>query len=769
MSTPAVQARRLRPNRLRWVGVGVALGLVVGAAPVTADPALAAGQASSTRNARPGAPTALQVADFACPASGVVPIGTMTPTFSAVYPDADSTQSLTGHYEWIEVPAGGIGTVTATYPARRTPPPPASAPADGRGRTAAISGLTADSTYAFRVKAVDSGSPPRWSPWSKWCQFTPDVSVPRVTVTPVTAPIGPGQPVTFRIESADDDVREFRYGWTDPPRTVVAPSGTNPTIATVTLVPPTFGLNILYVAAVDAAFNEGRGSVELTVPRPAPAVARWGLEIYPGVNEEQALADWSAAPADTPLTATDLTWAPDTRMIGARSASFDGSSSQAVTTEAVLDTTGSYSVAAWVRPGVLPTTDSDVATQEGTDAGAFALGIRHLGSPPAPYWAFTVQEGVEESGATRTAAAPASVSAADLSRWTHLAGVYDRTAGKLRLYVDGVMVAEVDRTATPWAATGRFAVGRGFSGGAPANWWNGGIADLRVYGRALLDHEFLGQLASDPGSGGFDEPGLLAPLPVGQWDFSAAVPCYEPGPDPGLCQAPDGGSFGRRLALSQGVMVDYGPLGNGLVLNDAWEFDPDDPRYETLRTVEYGTSQANVGDEMGSNWQDSPVLRTDDSFTVSVWGRVDETGSRDQALVSQSGVHESAFRLGYEASSGKWSFVVTAEDGMSAAQVGARSPASATAHDWVHLVGVYDAGRRQIRLYVDGEQVGETALPWRPMPSGGALQLGRALRDGGFADYWYGGVDELRVFQGATAAPWVRDLHDKQALRVGLN
>src|SRR6266545_2794655 len=83
-------------------------------------------------DAKPSKPTGLQVSGVSCPA-GAVGIGTLTPTFSSVYPDADSGQTLTGTYEWIEVPSGGIGTVTDTYPVRKTPPPPAPATANGRG------------------------------------------------------------------------------------------------------------------------------------------------------------------------------------------------------------------------------------------------------------------------------------------------------------------------------------------------------------------------------------------------------------------------------------------------------------------------------------------------------------------------------------------------------------------------------------------------------------------------------------------------------------
>src|SRR6266511_3972522 len=127
-------------------------------------------------DAKPSKPTGLQVSGVSCPA-GAVGIGTLTPTFSSVYPDADSGQTLTGTYEWIEVPSGGIGTVTDTYPVRKTPPPPAPATANGRGTTAAVA-VTNGKMYAYRVRATDPAPYSITGPWSGWCQFWVDTSVP---------------------------------------------------------------------------------------------------------------------------------------------------------------------------------------------------------------------------------------------------------------------------------------------------------------------------------------------------------------------------------------------------------------------------------------------------------------------------------------------------------------------------------------------------------------------------------------------------------------
>jgi hypothetical protein len=202
-------------------------------------------------DSKPGKPTGLHVADVACPTSGVLSIGTLTPKFSAVYPDGDSGQTLTGTYEWIEVPAGGIGTVTDTSPARLTPPPTAPATANGRATTAAVT-VVKNKTYAYRVTSVDPAPYSQWSGWSGWCQFAVDTTVPPApTITPGAVP-GPGAPITFTFATTTTDVVKFRYGWTSSPTTEVSASGTTTRSASATLTVPRYGQNTLWVRGIDA-------------------------------------------------------------------------------------------------------------------------------------------------------------------------------------------------------------------------------------------------------------------------------------------------------------------------------------------------------------------------------------------------------------------------------------------------------------------------------------------------------------------------------------
>ncbi|HEX5541518.1 MAG TPA: LamG domain-containing protein [Micromonospora sp.] len=715
----------------------------------------------------PGQPHSLQAAGVACATSGRTTIGTLTPTLSAIYPDADTAQSLSVSFEWLEIPSSGVyGDSTPRKPA----PPGLSVPANNRGTSATLSGVQPGKAYAFRTRATDPDPYNLTSPWSPWCEFEPDTTVPPVTVTIVTPPAGPGQPGTFKIESPATDVTKFRYGWSAA-TTEVAATGTSPKSATVTLTVPKYGNNILYVSAIDATLNQGHGSVEFIVGRPSPPVAHWGLETYPGVTEVEAFVDRQPAlGGDTPLTASHVSWVSDTRLLGGQAAGFNGTSSQLVSATAVVDTTDSFSVAAWVRLSILPTSsDIVVAAQEGSDGPGFHLGTRLKGSPLTPRWSFLMKDTPAQSSATRAAVTTAALTSADVGRWTHLAGVYDKPAGKVRLYVDGLLVAEADRTASPWPATGRFTVGRGFSFGGPTNWWHGAIADVQVFNRALVEHDFTGQLKSDSHSGGFDEPGILAPIEVGRWDFETGYPCYLQDLED-TCEAGDATGFNRWLALTRGSEIGAGQDGGSALWLDGYYFPEENPEpWEA--TEEYGRSALKAGvDSSGPDpltvWQDTPVLRTDQSFTVSAWASIADLDDY-QTVVAQDGSDMSPFRLGYDDSLDKWCLLMRHHDEPDASYTRACGPTPEVGQ-WTHLVGVFDAGTKAMHLYVNGQLAGTasfTSIPWQ---GNGPLTVGRTLytTSGGAVvyDLFRGGIDDVHVFQGAMTDAQVQVLFDEQAV-----
>ncbi|PWR08970.1 hypothetical protein DKT68_13320 [Micromonospora acroterricola] len=723
-------------------------------------------------DSKPGAPAGLQVAGVACN-TGVLMVGTFTPTLRATFPDADSWDSLTAHFEWIEVPAGGMGTVTDTSPARKA------GPGDKAGITpntvatsVALSGLVKDKTYAFRVKNTDTYSQSAWSPW---CRFAVDNTRPPVTVSIVTAPPGPGRAGRFRIESSDTTVATFTYGWGSAGEFSKPAQGTSPKYVEVDATAPSYGRNVFKAKAIDGTLNESNEfGFSFTVGRPSPAIAQWGLETYPGIDQAAALADKSNLGGITPLTATGVGWTDDVRMVDGKTATFNGSSSQAVSSGPVVDTTKSFTVAAWVRPSLIDAVgDRNVLGQEpamtpGTAmAGGFYLGARR--DTQGLHWSFRMSNSLDKDSGTPTVLAAPTLGSADIGRWVHIAGVYDAVGKTMRLYVNGVKAGETARTATPWAATGRFTVGRTFWGTAN-NWWAGNIADVQVFDRAIVAHDFTGMLKEDPDSGGFDEPGMLTPIQVGGWAFESDPEgaCWDP-TIVNSCEAEDTTtSWDRWLALSKGVEIDTGRGGDGSagLFFDSGLDDDADPNTPPALTTEFGRSayKLNPVNEV-AQWQTTAVLRTDQSFTVSAWVRLDQTDDYQTVMV-QNGTGNGGFYLYYgnDSGAGVWKLkmldtAATPDDGTGATI--ATAPAPDVGDSWQHLVGVLDVGRRQLKLYVNGDLKATTALrtAWQPWQANGPLMVGR----NGNWHPLYGTIDDLGLYQGAMTDAQVLALHDTQA------
>ncbi|MCA9585008.1 MAG: LamG domain-containing protein [Myxococcales bacterium] len=139
-----------------------------------------------------------------------------------------------------------------------------------------------------------------------------------------------------------------------------------------------------------------------------------------------------------------------------------------------LAITGALTVAAWIRPAVLPTTGADyVFGRRGATAGpGYRLGLRPQG---VTFIAVTDQSmSAEAVGPT-----------VPVGQWTHIAGVYAPGVAA-RVYVGGKL--EKDQQATNIAALGGLGLPTrvGIRGdGDPATNFRGAVDELRVYKRAL--------------------------------------------------------------------------------------------------------------------------------------------------------------------------------------------------------------------------------------------------------------------------------------------
>ena len=151
---------------------------------------------------------------------------------------------------------------------------------------------------------------------------------------------------------------------------------------------------------------------------------------------------------------------------------FDGQDDYADTGTNILDTTGNYSVAAWVQLDDLNGFQTAVS-QDGISASAFFLQY----SDADDRLAFSF------SGVRALAPTPPQT-----GQWYHLVGVRDVVSDQLKLYVDGQLAGTT--SACPGEASqGHTVIGRAKYAGNQVDFWHGKIDQVHVYDRALSDAE----------------------------------------------------------------------------------------------------------------------------------------------------------------------------------------------------------------------------------------------------------------------------------------
>jgi hypothetical protein len=691
----------------------------------------------------PGKPTQVWVNGVKC-GSSQINVGTTAVKFSAVLPDADTTQAIRATWSWQRYTNGAWTAMTA--------PATSSTPANTTATSATLPGVANGQIYRFQVTGTDPAPYNQTSPASAYCQFKVDLADPDVKAEVVSLPTGPGKPGQFRISSTAGDLVKFRWGWNAAVNDVMPDAGTKS--VTRTLTAPKYGSNTLYVQAVDSTGNVGDGSVTFDVDRPSPPVARWGLETHPGASAEQALADQQPALAgDTPLSTTGVSFTDKQRLVGGATASLNGSG--VLSTPRLIDTSKSYAVAAWVR---LDKTDAfqNIIAQDGAHTTNFQLQYRNdnVGGDSTPDKSYCFAMRTTDVAISAPGVFACAPNSAVAGKWTHVAASFDSVEQKMRLWIDGALKSEVAAPA-PWASAGTFRVGnRMLAENDYIDYLTGGLAEVQVFDRALVQEDLTGK-ATDPEAAVEAERGMLRPIEVARWDFEDGISCFDPTGQFG-CEEPDGNQFGRRLHFTHGVVVATGVGGRYGIFDNQFEDDP------ALVTKEYGVSQRNTGDAGTPQWVDGPVLRTDQSFTVTARVQADKINA-NMTAIAPKGSKQSAFSLGTRASTvggvtaQRFEVAVPNTD----ADVGETytrliAPEALIVDDaglWYDLTVVHDAGTRQMSFYVNGIRKAVATLPgsWQ---ASGPLAVGAAWSTpdngtGGFVDNWFGGIDDIRAYQGA--------------------
>lgn len=485
--------------------------------------------------------------------------------------------------------------------------------------------------------------------------------------------------------SSSADTPAFLWGFSDPPTHPATPATLGASVD-VPYTPDSSGPQTLFVRAIDRAGNESNRVYQFVVAGQSPAVARWRFDEPAG-----------GTPADDTGHNHALTMigghlgAPGRLVAGpdgqSRSAmSLDGTADGAITSAAVLtNPAGSFSVAAWVKLNDVTKTHNILATAD--TPTTFMLEY----SLASSVWKMTAEsaDGTQFPG-------PVATSPVRVGTWTHLAGTYDAAAHEMKIYVNGALET---------TATGITVRNGGGILKIGTQQFAGSIADVQVWNRVVSAAEVFALV--DP----------LAVGQVGEWHMD------EVGPGPAFDASPlahDLTFFGGATIPASGA----GHVGTGLRLDGLDDF-----------AVTSGQ-----------------VLHTDQSYTVSAWVRP-STASVAQTFVSQdSGGSLGGFSLKYGADAGgqyKFRIYASATDSADAHTTFCNALMADPTTAFHHLVGVFDAEKREARLYVDGVLKQATAMnaAWQPWDAAGPLAIGRHQQGPG-VEFTKGDVDEVFVYQG---------------------
>ncbi|MHA6761448.1 LamG domain-containing protein [Streptacidiphilus sp. PAMC 29251] len=159
----------------------------------------------------------------------------------------------------------------------------------------------------------------------------------------------------------------------------------------------------------------------------------------------------------------------------------------------VVDTNGSFTVSAWVLNKAA--TGGRAAVSQG-NGSYFSFSLGQDDWPKHHEWVFKVQ--TAGGGQDNTTYAVYSAAAMKLDTWVQLTGVYDASAHTIALYVNGVSAGK-SKASGIWSTTGALQLGRNRYQGQWSDSWDGIIAHVEVWDRALTATQAAGQLHDKSG------------------------------------------------------------------------------------------------------------------------------------------------------------------------------------------------------------------------------------------------------------------------------
>ncbi|MET7484066.1 LamG-like jellyroll fold domain-containing protein [Streptomyces sp. NPDC005538] len=586
-----------------------------------------------------------------------------------------------------------------------------------------------------RVRDYDEGKYYSYSPWSAagsatGCYFVWDTSVPAgPSITsgdyPAADDSNPDDPVydgvgrygTFTVDAADTDVVKYQFGVNEEPSSdnVVTTSGG--AAKTVSFRPTRSGTNFLYVQAFDAAGNGSEPTRYMfRVKSGQPTRAEWKL------NEGSAATQAEGSAGTRTL---DLKGGPVLGAQGAKgtAVSLDGVDDYLVSDIPAVDTSLSFSVAAWVKLDRMPDGAAVIAAQPGNNAPGFELYY----SKAYDRWVFD-QYTADTSTATPVRVMQAAAGGVKAGEWVHLVGTYSIGAGQLSLYVNGALAGTAPYS-TPWDARRGLQIGAANLRGLVTNYFPGSVDDVRIFEKPLSATE-VSALYSKNSIGSGRPARAVFPLDEPPTDTTGAATTQVTG----------------RADVNPAVLNGGAKLGQPGRAGTALSLDGVD---------DYAATPG-------------PDLNNQTSFSVAAWAKLSKTKPTHGAVIAtQVGTVMPGFELYYSPTYG-WTFNQYSKDSTDGVPIRAAQgdPSLAPGGEWTHVVGSYDAVTDDLRLYVQGKWVA-TAKVTAPFYAGGPVQIGASRFSGTASSFFPGQISGVQLYDRALSAPEIAEMFDSQVTVEG--
>lgn len=613
---------------------------------------------------------------------------------------------------------------------------------DGKKVTIQWSTLKEDVQYRYRAwtrSYYNSGSSylssASNSTTTGWCYFQVDPTRPLKPTITIAAPYsqcttnacaaagGPGiaATVSFAAASGDENVAyQYKLSTDD-----AWSSAINGNKVTTTVTPDTEGTYRLYARAKDSLGRWGaQNLIDFKVSDGVAPQAEWHFDEASGpaldsattVDADADTLQLSASGAtrdERGRRGTDAsTRAQDTSLL------LDGSSSYAATSKAVLDTTKSYTVSAWVRLDDL-SKPQVVLSQNGSTFSPFYV----LYNSSNGYWGM-ITTGADSANPVYSSSYMAAPVAANT--WTHVAFVYNAAAKTMQLVVNGKWYIE-KTAATAWASSGTMQIGRGLMEGTYHYPLGGSVDEVRVWQRSLSFHELIRDARLlNPATG--DQHAEL----TAHWDAATTAS--------GATELADASGYGRTLTVSGGAN------GNGEAIaldgtDDSASSDSavDDTGSFTVTTVVSPDLEALA--QKGTGYVAQVVGKRGKDGT-SNWGIFFQVTGKSTVPIETS----DGDIVEKTVATGLWHFG-RYDNGTFTSQV---SEEATTETGDVRITGVYNVQDRTAALYLN-DNVQYTTVPYATDSGTDTLTVGKGYSAGASGHWLPGAVSEVRLWAGAAS------------------